>query len=63
METTYFVCRDCESEFEVLILPSIEYSCLSCESENVRERKNAKMNCNICCDGCEHKSGCEAWKD
>jgi DNA-directed RNA polymerase subunit RPC12/RpoP len=63
METTFFICRDCESEFEMLLMADIEYACLYCNSAEVRERKNAKINCTTCCDGCDQKSTCSTWND
>jgi len=63
MNTQYYVCRDCHSEFEMLVIKGLHLDCLSCGSERVKMRKNAKINCTTCCTGCPEKSTCEAWKD
>jgi DNA-directed RNA polymerase subunit RPC12/RpoP len=62
MEPSYFLCRQCKAEFEMLD-DGGKITCLQCGSTDVKARKNAKLNCSSCCSGCEVKDTCEAWKE
>lgn len=63
MKTSFYVCKKCHSEFEFLDDDKFPVQCLECDSKQVKERKNAKLNCRICCKDCPEKEECLSWKD